>query len=85
MVCRLYFGFFNFAKKKIKYDLARAEADSMVTGRLADIIANIFNIKIFTAKKREQENFASVTKKNLMPAVRRGISKILQTAYKPFL
>lgn len=52
-----------FAKKKIKYDLARAEADSMVMGRFADIIANIFNVKIFTGRKREQDNFASVTKK----------------------
>ena len=52
-----------FARKKIKYDLARAEADSMVTGRMSDIIANIFNIKIFTGKKREQDNFALATKK----------------------
>lgn len=62
--CSIYiFVSLIFARKKIKYDLLRAEADSMVTGRLADIIANIFNIKIFTAKKKEQDNFASVTKK----------------------
>ncbi|HBB56846.1 TPA: ABC transporter ATP-binding protein [Patescibacteria group bacterium] len=49
------------ARKKVKYDLAEAEADSVVTGKLADAIANILNIKIFSAKEREYKNFSYST------------------------
>lgn len=49
-----------FLIKKRKYDLASAEADSKVTGSLADVIANIFNLKIFSASKREQKRHDKV-------------------------
>ncbi len=51
-----------FIKKKIAYDTVEAEADSKVTGRLADSILNVINIKIFSNDKKEESSFAEVTK-----------------------
>lgn len=50
-----------FIRRKTKYDAIEAEADSKVVGRLADSVINIFNIKIFSSEKREQEDFSSIT------------------------
>lgn len=50
-------------KKRIVYDKAKAEADSQVGGRLADVFSNIFALKIFSAKKREQNSFGQFTLK----------------------
>lgn len=52
---------FFFIKKKIKLDIQEAEADSKVTGHLADAIVNILNIKVFTSSKHEDRRFNKVT------------------------
>ena len=49
------------AKKKVKYDYLAAEADSRVTGSLADAITNVFNIKMFAAMGREISYFGDIT------------------------
>ncbi len=60
--CVLYFILvIAFIKQKIKLDLKEAEADSRVTGVLADSITNILNIKIFSAFKKEFEYFKNIT------------------------
>jgi ATP-binding cassette subfamily B protein len=50
-----------FVKQKIKIDLREAEADSKLTGTLADAVTNILNIKIFSAFKKEFHYFQEVT------------------------
>lgn len=47
-----------FVKMRTKYDLIEATADSSVTSQLSDVLANILNIKIFSARKREETSFA---------------------------
>ena len=42
-----------FVKKKIKYDIAEAEADSRISGRLADVFGNNIAVKTFSANPRE--------------------------------
>lgn len=51
-----------FVKKRMMYDIAKAEADSKVGGRLADVFSNIFALKIFSAAEREKVSFGEVTK-----------------------
>jgi ATP-binding cassette subfamily B protein len=46
-----------FIKKKIVYDMEEASADSFVTARFSDAITNVFNIKIFSSNKIEENNF----------------------------
>lgn len=60
--CILY-GYITllFVKKRIPYDLAEAAADSSVISRLADILTNILNVKIFSSGEREAAGFAAVT------------------------
>ena len=53
-------------KKKVKYDLASAEDDSLVTARLSDVISNILNIKLFTSKEKEYESFTALSEKERM-------------------
>lgn len=48
-------------KKRIKYDIAKAEADSRVGGRLADVFSNIFALKVFSAWEREVKSFRDFT------------------------
>jgi ATP-binding cassette subfamily B protein len=48
-------------RKKIKYDLLEAEADSKVTATIADTITNILNLKIFSSAKREHARFKEIT------------------------
>lgn len=50
-----------FIRKKVKYDVVEAEADSKVTGSLSDSILNILNIKMFSANKKEEATFAEIT------------------------
>ncbi len=47
-----------FTKFKLKYDLARSEADSSATGILADTITNNTNVKLFGGYMAEVKNFA---------------------------
>ena len=51
---------YAFAMYKMKYDLQRAEANSKLTGVLADTITNQLNVKVFSAYKRELKLFAKV-------------------------
>ncbi len=50
-----------FIKKRMKYDIAKAHADSEVGGRLADVFSNIFALKVFSAEEREKKYFKEVT------------------------
>ena len=60
IVIYLSFAFF-LTRKKIKYDIAEATADSRVTGRLADVITNILNLKMFGSRGKEIKSFSDVT------------------------
>jgi len=53
---------FFFVRKKIKKDIAKAAANSKVTGVLSDVIANILNVKMFASRKRELASFSEVTR-----------------------
>ena len=46
-----------FTRFKLRYDLARSEADSKATGLLADTITNNVNVKLFGGYNREVKNF----------------------------
>lgn len=50
-----------FSKFKLKYDLARAEADTKSTGYLSDTITNNLNVKIFARSKQEAKAFTEHT------------------------
>jgi len=56
MAVNLIFVFF-----KLKYDLERSEADTRVTGILADTITNNVNLKLFVGYDNEVENFDKAT------------------------
>lgn len=47
--------FYN--RYRLKYDILRSEADTAVSGVLADTVANHVNIKLFTGHNKEVENF----------------------------
>jgi ATP-binding cassette, subfamily B, bacterial len=51
-----------FTKKKVKKDLLESEANSKVTGVLADVITNILNVKMFASHRKEAAIFSSATK-----------------------
>lgn len=62
--CLLYILFnYFFALYKLKYDLARAAADSEATGHLADTVSNQLNLKLFGGLSREERTFAKIIKK----------------------
>jgi ABC-type multidrug transport system fused ATPase/permease subunit len=79
-----------FIKKNMGYDIAKAEADSRVGGRLADVFSNVFALKVFSAKEREKNSFSEVTTneqkhrdkswyfKNKQDAVQAGLMTIVQ-------
>lgn len=46
---------------RLKYDLLQAQADSDVTGVLADTITNALNVKLFASAKRESKLFWKTT------------------------
>jgi len=50
-----------FVQFKRRYDVKRAEADSRVTGVLADTITNASNVKLFTGYQSEKRRFRGVT------------------------
>lgn len=50
-----------FTRRKVVFDTRKAAADSVVTGKLADTLTNILNIKIFSGRRKEQEKFRLVT------------------------
>jgi len=52
---------FLFIKRKMKYDLLEAEADSKVTARFADSLTSIVNVKVFTGGSFEDKVFGDVT------------------------
>lgn len=47
-----------FTRYKLRYDLERSEADSKLTGILADTITNHLNVKLFNGYKKECKNYA---------------------------
>ena len=52
---------FYLSRWKVKFDLVESAADSKVTGRLADVITNILNLKIFSSRRKEIHGFHGVT------------------------
>ena len=52
-----------FIRYKLKYDIARSEAESACTGYLADTITNHNNVKLFGGYARDVDGYAGVQKK----------------------
>ncbi len=52
---------FLFLRKKVKLDMQKATADSLVTALLSHSITNILNIKIFSGNNREKNKFYAST------------------------
>lgn len=50
-----------FVKKKIRYDLEEAEADSQISGRFADVFGNNIAVKTFSANEREYSMFQELS------------------------
>jgi ATP-binding cassette subfamily B protein len=50
-----------FVRKKIKYDLEEAEADSRISGRLADVFGNNIAVKTYSAGSIEYGSFQDLT------------------------
>ncbi len=51
-----------FIKKKYPHDVKKASMDSRVGGRFADVFTNILNLKIFSAREKEEKYFFELTK-----------------------
>ncbi len=51
---------FYLARKRVKYDIAEASADSATTGRTADVFTNVLNLKMFSSSFRERESYSDV-------------------------
>jgi len=52
---------FKFSFWKMQYDLAVAECDSRITGKLADAITNAIPIKLFAQLRYEKNNLGQIT------------------------
>jgi len=52
---------FIFSRWKIKYDVARAAADSKTTGFLSDNIVNYISVKLFNGYRSESSDFKKVS------------------------
>jgi len=52
-----------FILYKLKFDIARSEADSAVSGLLADSITNNANVKLFTGYQNEKKSFFETVNK----------------------
>ncbi|MFA6423950.1 MAG: ABC transporter ATP-binding protein [Candidatus Magasanikbacteria bacterium] len=52
-----------FIRYKLKFDVARSEADSAVSGLLADTITNNANVKLFTGYQTEKKSFFETVNK----------------------
>ncbi len=50
-----------FVRRKIKYDLEEAEADSRISGRLADVFGNNIAVKTFSANEMEFKSFQELS------------------------
>ena len=50
-----------FVRKKIKFDLEEAEAESKISGRLADVFGNNIAVKTFSANELEAESFQELS------------------------
>lgn len=62
--CVLYMAItMFFVKKHLPYDLTEAAADSAVISRLADVLGNILNVKIFSSRDAEIHTFEKTTEK----------------------
>ncbi len=60
--CVIYALFnFAFARYKLRYDIARAQADTRTTAQLADTVTNNVNLKLFTSFDSEYKKFRSIT------------------------
>ena len=55
---------YPLTRHRLKLNRARAEAESVQTGRLADALANTLTIKSFAAEKYEKREFSKVNKKH---------------------
>ncbi|MEI6477546.1 MAG: ABC transporter ATP-binding protein [bacterium] len=51
-----------FAQYKFKFNVARAEADSAVTGHLADVVGNSINLKLFNGYSQEETAFGKLNR-----------------------
>jgi ABC-type multidrug transport system fused ATPase/permease subunit len=51
---------FAFARWRMKFDLVRAQKDSIVSGALTDAFANVVNIKTFARKRFEEDRFHGI-------------------------
>lgn len=60
MVFYLFLAFY-LTKKKMPYDLTESTTDSKVTGRLADVITNVLNLKMFSSRNKEVRSYGIVT------------------------
>jgi len=74
-----------FIRVKIKYDLAKAQADSRVTGSFADAMSNILNVKIFSGKYFEKNLFKNVTSDEYMKRLKSWKLSNYQIASQGFL
>ena len=62
--CAVFLAFsFGYARFKLKYDIANAEMDTRVGGRLADTVTNNINLKLFGGLLPEYESFKALTQK----------------------
>lgn len=60
----IYVAFaYAYSRFKLKYDIARANQDTVTTAHLADTLTNNLNLKLFTSKATEMAAFASITHK----------------------
>jgi ATP-binding cassette subfamily B protein len=59
LVFYVSFSYF-YSLYKLPVDIKRAEADSLITGGLADTITNNSNIKIFSSYKNEEKSFTNL-------------------------
>lgn len=62
MVWAIFFILLSYylARKRIIYDLAEASADSVTTGRTADVFTNVLNLKMFSSARREKVEYDKV-------------------------
>ncbi len=59
-----------FARYKIPFDSAKAEADSKTTANLSDTILNVLNIKVFAATAHEYKTYTDFTEKEEKSRIR---------------
>jgi ATP-binding cassette subfamily B protein len=53
---------FFFARYKVKFDEEKSAAESKTTANLSDVVANILNVKVFSAIANEFNNYKTFTK-----------------------